>query len=324
MNVLEAELHEMTSKLLGNSNFGITTVLGYAGLTSITAMKLAVEVNKRYGIVLDAKSMAKNMTLQSIENEILKGFMVQGSGVRVATENNREPSTINQELASAPLNYAQLGVYYECMKHPLDTTYNLPTAITLPAGIDANKAEQALTEIIKAHPAFNIHFETQGDDVAQVYDPDLAPQVIRREMTEAELTTYQQHFTLPFHLERGPLYRMEIVQTEKRVVILMDVHHLIFDGTSFDLVAQQLCDLLDGKAIERERLGFLQFSQEQRQAESGEAYQESKAYFAEVMKECEGCTELTDDFTPSEPHGHVAQVARPFDFAKVEQFYLHD
>ena len=60
MNVLEAELHEMTSKLLGNSNFGITTVLGYAGLTSITAMKLAVEVNKRYGIVLDAKSMAKN------------------------------------------------------------------------------------------------------------------------------------------------------------------------------------------------------------------------------------------------------------------------
>ena len=320
MNVLEAELHEMTAKLLGNSNFGITTVLGYAGLTSITAMKLAVEVNKRYGIVLDAKSMAKNMTLQSIENEILKGFMGQGSGLMVATENNREPSTMNQELASAPLNYAQLGVYYECMKHPLDTTYNLPTAITLPAGFDADKAEQALTEIIKAHPAFNIHFETQGDDVAQVYDPDLAPQVIRREMTEAELTTYQQHFTLPFHLERGPLYRMEIVQTEKRVVILMDVHHLIFDGTSFDLVAQQLCDLLDGKAIERERLGLLQFSQEQRQAESGEAYQESKAYFAEVMKECEGCTELTDDFTPSEPHGHVAQVARPFDFAKVEQF----
>ena len=206
------------------------------------------------------------------------------------------------------------------MKHPLDTTYNLPTAIILPAGIDADKAEQALTEIIKAHPAFNIHFETQGDDVVQVYDPDLAPQVTRREMTEAELDAYQQHFALPFHLERGPLYRMEIVQTGERVVILMDVHHLIFDGASFDLVARQLCDLLDGKTIERERLGFLRFSQEQRQAESGQAYQESKAYFAEVMKECEGCTELTDDFTPSEPHGHVAQVVRPFDYARVEQF----
>ena len=317
LNLLETELHEIISKLVGNSDFGITTVLGYAGLTSITAMKLAVEVNKRYGVELDAKSMAKIITLQDIENEIWRGMMEDG---RSKMGDGRSKMEDLSHPASAPLNYAQLGVYYECMKHPLDTTYNLPTAIILPAGIDADKAEQALTEIIKAHPAFNIHFETQGDDVVQVFDPDLAPQVTRREMTEAELDAYQQHFALPFHLERGPLYRMEIVQTGERVVILMDVHHLIFDGASFDLVARQLCDLLDGKAIERERLGFLRFSQEQRQAESGQAYQESKAYFAEVMKECEGCTELTDDFTPSEPHGHVAQVARPFDFARVEQF----
>ena len=319
LNVLEEELHEMVSKLVGNSDFGITTVLGYTGLTSITAMKLAVEVNKRYGIELDAKTLAKTVTIQSIENEILRRFVVQGAGATVAADNNREPLT-TETPNSAPLNYAQLGVYYECMKHPLDTTYNLPTAITLPSGIDVDKVEQTLIEIITAHPAFNIHFETQGDDVVQVYNPDLAPLVTRSEMTEAEFVTYQEHFTLPFHLERGPLYRMEIVQTEERVVILMDVHHLIFDGASFDLVTRQLCDILDGKTIDRERLGFLQFSQEQRQAEGGQAYQESKAYFAEVMKECESCTELTDDFTPSEPHGHVAQVATPFDYAKVEQF----
>lgn len=317
MNVLEEELHAMVSKLVGNSDFGITTVLGHAGLTSITAMKLAVEVNKRYGVELDAKSLAKNVTLQGIENEILRGLM--GDGRSQAGDAKPQSSDLSH-LTSAPLNYAQLGVYYECMKHPLDTTYNLPTAIALPSGIDAEKVEQALIQIVAAHPAFNIHFETRGDDVVQVYDPDMAPQVSRREMTETELATYQQDFTMPFHLERGPLYRMEIVQTEKRVVILMDVHHLIFDGASFDLVARHLSDVLDGKTLERERLGFLQFSQEQRQAENGNAYQEAKAYFAEVMKECEGCTELTDDFTPSEPHGHVAQIVTPFDYTKVEQF----
>ena len=320
LNVLEEELHKITSKLVGNSDFGITTVLGHAGLTSITAMKLAVEINKRYGIELDAKTLGKTVTIQSIENEILRKFMVQGSGVTVNAENNRESLTTNHALKSAPLSFAQLGVYYECMKHPLDTTYNLPTAITLPQGIDGDKVEQTLIQIITAHPAFNIHFETQGDDVVQIYDPDMVPQVSRHEMTEEELTTYQQRFTMPFHLERGPLYRMEIVQTEKRVVILMDVHHLIFDGASFDLVIRQLCDVLDGKALEHERLGFLQFSQEQRQAENSPTYQEAKTYFNEVMKECEGCTELTDDFTPSEPHGHVAQVASPFDYTKVEQF----
>ena len=313
MNVLEKELHEIISKLVGNSDFGITTVLGYTGLTSITAMKLAVEVNKRYGIELDAKSMAKEVTIQSIENEIIKSLMDGGRSKKGETETHLN-------LTSAPLNYAQLGVYYECMKHPLDVTYNLPIAITLPSGVDADKVEETLIQIIQAHPAFNIHFETQGDDVVQVYDPDQEPLVTRNEMTEEELADYQHQFTLPFHLERGPLYRMEIVQTEKRVVILMDVHHLISDGASTDLMLRQLCTLLDGGTIDREQIGYLQFSQEQRQAENGQEYQEAKAYFAEVMKECEGCTEITDDFSPSEPHGHVAQVARTFDYNKVEQF----
>ena len=94
--------------------------------------------------------------------------------------------------------------------------------------------EQALLQLISAHPAFNIHFETQGNDVVQVYDPDLVPVVTRSEMTEKDLIAYQQSFVLPFNLDRGPLYRMEIVQTENRVVILIDVHHLIFDGASRD------------------------------------------------------------------------------------------
>ena len=62
----------MVAGIIGNTDFGITTVLGYAGLTSISAIKLAIQVNKRYGITLNAKSLVKNGTLQSIENEIWK------------------------------------------------------------------------------------------------------------------------------------------------------------------------------------------------------------------------------------------------------------
>ena len=75
MNVLEQELHEMIAAIVGNTDFGITTVLGYAGLTSISAIKLAVQVNKRYGVTLDSKSLVKTGTLQSIENEILHSLL---------------------------------------------------------------------------------------------------------------------------------------------------------------------------------------------------------------------------------------------------------
>ena len=70
LNLLEEELHEMIAGILNNTDFGITTILGYAGLTSISAIKLAVQMNKRFGIMLDSKSLVKSGTLQSIENEI--------------------------------------------------------------------------------------------------------------------------------------------------------------------------------------------------------------------------------------------------------------
>lgn len=319
LNMLEQELHDIIAGIVNNHDFGITTVLGYAGLTSISSIKLAVQVNKRYGVQLDAKSLAKTATLQSIENEILVSLL--------STKQTDSPQKIanspvgkSWEGTSAPLSYAQLGVYYECMKHPLNITYNIPFAVTFPAGTDADAVESALLKIINVHPAFNIHFETQGDDIVQVYDSNLEPQVTRSKMTDEELTAYKHHFVLPFHLERGPLYRMELVQTESHLVLLMDVHHLIFDGASYDLVIRQLCSVLDGQSVDPEALGYLQFSQEQRQAENGNDYQQAKAYFAEVMKECEGCTEIADDFTPSVPHGHITQVAKLFDYVKVERF----
>ena len=40
---------------MGTKDFGVTTVLGYVGLTSISAIKLAVQLNKKYGITVDYK-----------------------------------------------------------------------------------------------------------------------------------------------------------------------------------------------------------------------------------------------------------------------------
>ena len=75
LNLLEQELHEMIAGIVNNTDFGITTILGYVGLTSISAIKLAVQMNKRFGIMLDSKSLVKSGTLQSIENEILSNLL---------------------------------------------------------------------------------------------------------------------------------------------------------------------------------------------------------------------------------------------------------
>ena len=67
-------------------------------------------------------------------------------------------------------------------------------------------------------------------------------------MSEAELEAYKQEFVRPFNLSKGPLYRMEIVETEACVYLLMDVHHLVADGASVDIMLRQLCSAMEGHA----------------------------------------------------------------------------
>jgi hypothetical protein len=165
MNVLEQELHEMIAAIVGNTDFGITTVLGYAGLTSISAIKLAVQVNKRFGVALDSKSLVKTGSLQSIENEILTAMM---SG----NAKSAQPvsATVNVEVKSAPLTYAQTGVYVECLKDPASTVYNIPYLLTYPSAVEAEKLAAAVKAVVERHPELSVHFTTEGDQIVQTLE----------------------------------------------------------------------------------------------------------------------------------------------------------
>ncbi len=319
MNVLEEELHEMIAAIVGNTDFGITTVLGYAGLTSISAIKLAVQVNKRYGVTLDSKSLVKTGTLQAIENEILKGFMVQGSGLAVnatKAEAVHESLTINH----APLSYAQTGVYFECLKNPTSTVYNIPYLLSYPAGIEAEKLAETVTRVVEAHPELSIHFTTEGDAIIQTLVDSVPVDVPITEMTNEALADYKTDFVRPFNLQKPPLYRFEVVKTETGVHLLMDVHHLVFDGGSADLFIRQIGNTLDGSAIENETYTYLDFVNDQQKAEDCEKYKAAQRFFAERLQTCEGASEIPADLPKSDKRGFIGEAVCPTDLDKAAAF----
>ena len=321
MNVLEQELHEMIAGIVNTKDFGITTILGYVGLTSISSIKLAVQVNKRYGVTLDSKSLVKTGTLQSIENEILKGFMVQGEGLTVQeSKENHESLTINHEPQAVPLSYAQMGVYVECMKNPTATVYNIPTKVAFPKTTDTQALADALRSLVKLHPQLTVHFGSEGSETVQIVNPEQEVEITISNLSEAELEHYKHEFVRPFNLNRGPLYHFEIVATEQQVYLLMDVHHLVFDGASMDLFLNQLCANLNGEALDSEDLSYANFVMEEKEAESGEAFAAASAWFQESLGTLEGVTEIPADLTNPIELGTISLATAALDMAAVESF----
>jgi amino acid adenylation domain-containing protein len=314
MNVLEEELHEMIAGIVNNTDFGITTILGYAGLTSISAIKLAVQMNKRFGVILDSKTLVKTGTLQSIENEILKAMM---AGNATATE-TAAPKQETQ--SSVPLSYAQTGVYFECLKNPTSTIYNIPYLLSYPAGIEAGKLAETVKQVVEAHPELSIHFTTEGDAIVQTLADSMPVEVPVTEMSDEELMTYKNEFVRPFNLNKAPLYRFEVVKTGSGVHLLLDVHHLVFDGGSADLLIRQIGSALEGSAVEKENYTYLDFVSDQQKAEDSDTFKAAQQFFAEKLQTCEGASEIPADLPKTDQQGFIGEAVCPADYDKAAAF----
>jgi amino acid adenylation domain-containing protein len=316
MNLLEQEIHDIIAKIINTEEFGVTTVLGYVGLTSIMAIKLAIQINKRFGVTLDSKSLSKTGTLQSIENEILDHLLNAPAPVQAASNPDDAPS----QPKNAPLSYAQMGVYVDCMKQPTATVYNIPTLIRFPKGTDVQLLEKSIETLIKAHPQFFVHFDSEGGEIVQIVDTNQPLVLTKSQLSEAKLEKYKVEFVKPFNLRQGPLYRMEIVTTEQNVCLLADVHHLIFDGGSLDLFLNQLCDLMNGKEIEAEAISYAGFVADEKAAEGTPSYIEAKNFFNERLGNVEGVTEIPTDLTNPLEQGTVSETFCKMDFNAMEEF----
>ncbi len=322
LNVLEQELHDIIAKIVNMEEFGITTDLRYMGLSSIAAIKLATQIYKRFGIQLDAKQMTKGITLQAIENEILASLL-SGGHQDTDISKYRDTEISKSQMREAPLSFAQMGVYFECMKNPTSTLYNVPICTQMPLDVETDALRQAVRKAVLNHSELFVHFATREAEVIQTIDTqqmnEAAIDVPEKALEEAQMDAFKHEFVQPFNLQKDLLFRFVIVRTEQHLYLLSDIHHLVCDGASYDLFIHEICDLLEGKEIEPEMCSYLQFVAEQKAAENGESFKAAEAFFAERLTGIESVTEIQPDLTNALPQGENGRVCVPFDMPTAEQ-----
>ena len=314
MNVLEKEIHGIIAQIINTEDFGVTTILGYVGLTSIMAIKLAIQINKRFGVTLDSKALAKTGSIQSIENEILTALMSGNAAKQETVE------TAHADMSNIPLSYAQMGVYVDSIKNPESTIYNTPVIARFPKDVDIKLLTKAAETLVKTHPMLQAHFGSAGSEIIQIVDLEQPVDIAQSQCKEEDIPRYKWEFVKPFNLRQGPLYRMEIVTTEQWVYLMMDIHHLVVDGGSFDVILSQLFDLLNGKEIEPETFTYADFVAAQKAAESSEEYAAARDFFQTRLGKVEGVTEVPSDLSNPKTQGTLGTLYTPLDFTAIDNF----
>ncbi len=135
---------------------------------------------------------------------------------------------------------------------PGSAAYSLPAARLLKGPLDVEALEKAIGEIIRRHESLRTTFRAvDGEPVLVVAPPSAyrlpvidfggrgvgaGDDLVRR--------LIEEEGSLPFDLERGPLFRARLLRLDpEEHILLVNFHHIIADGWSWGLFAQELAAL---------------------------------------------------------------------------------
>ncbi len=296
LNILEQQIADLIAETVQIEGVGLTEPLYLYGLSSISALRLATALYKKYGIQVDMDTFARSATLQTIENEVLKSLLKKGG------------ATHEEARAADPaeLTGQQTGIWFECMKAPHETFYNIPQYWTFPADLNPDTLRQAVTDVLRCHSYVNTHFVTEGGVVRQV-PVEAEPEVGFLLMKDSEVADYAAGFVQPFDLEKGPLYRINVVKTPTALHLFMDFHHIVFDGRSCDIFLNELTAALAGTAPQVEGYSYFNYAADQQTADMSAASE----FIAGVMEGFEEPAALLPDLEPTDEKGLGAYLDFP-------------
>lgn len=326
MSLLEEELAQIAGKILGHEEFSVETNLLYAGLTSLSAIMLAVEIEKEYGVELEVKQMMRQCSILSLENAVYQALRA-----RSGAEESRERAEESQEKAGEkvqteaedyPLTQTQLGVYYDAVKRPEDMAYNIPAMFRFPRKVSGETLAKAAEQVIAAHPYVNARIRYREGELRQMPGAESAAEkrIPVLSMTEEELKEYCASYVKPFDLTRDTLYRIGVVQTGTSTCLLADFHHIIFDGASLNLFLEQTAKACEGVLPEKETRTYFDFALQEHRLEGGEHYREGQAFFGKMLGEYEHASCLTPDLAGKEEDGKKAECAASCSGEEMDKF----
>ena len=209
-----------------------------------------------------------------------------------------------------PLLQSQLGVFYDSIKYPNVMQYNIPCITQLSDDLNLDRVQAAIQTIFSERPEFRMRFMIdENGEPRQYVDDAKRLNIVSREMSEDAFRQYAYHeFCRPFDIMgEEPLFRVELITTnEGNRYMLLDIHHLLTDGTSYLVLFPQrdLPLAYEGKPLPKQEYGLLEAAADEAARLGDDEYMKAKA---EMQQKYAGVDLASLSVHPENPVGDMGQ-----------------
>jgi 3-oxoacyl-(acyl-carrier-protein) synthase/acyl carrier protein len=244
------------------------------GGDSLKAMTVISEIHKELNVKVPLAEFFNRPTIRELADYI--------DNSEIHTFSSIEPV---EKRDYYPLSSAQRRFYFIHLLAPESTAYNVPALLILEGDLDNERLGETFQKLIGRHESLRSSFEIINEEAAQrihkTVDLSLQYYNLRESAigyssltnddscgesrySYPHLTVEEiiRNFIRPFDLSHAPLLRLAVVKTEeKRHILMVDIHHIITDGVSQEILTQDFIALYTGEELPNLRLQYKDFSQ---------------------------------------------------------------
>jgi tyrocidine synthetase III len=202
------------------------------------------------------------------------------------------------ERAYFPASANQKRMFVLNRLSPDGTEYNVPVALRLVGRLDIGRLRKALSALVMRHASLRTSFEIIGEEVVQKIEKRVQVRMLgRRAKGEADIEKIKKDFVRPFDLHSAPLFRACLIRIRNtEYLLLLDLHHVICDGVSVDILIEDLGRLYDGQTLKNKSGEYKDFALWQRRfAETAEAKRQEE-YWLRLLGGDKPALSLPTDF----------------------------
>jgi len=266
-NKVEEVLVRLWSEVLGIEKIGINDNFFDLGGHSLKATVLVPKIHKELNKEVPLKELFKAPTIKELS------MLFENVQTNIYS-NIEEVEEKEYYEASA----AQKRMYMIQQLDNSSKAYNMPAVFELEGIINKEKIEETFKKLIIRHDALRTYFETYDGEIIQKLEKDYEFNLIERKDNEGIETTINK-FVRPFNLDKSPLFRIELVESKEKTYLLIDMHHIISDGVSMNILIKEFVALYNDEILEPLRLQYKDFAAWQNKFLKSEEMKKQEEYW---------------------------------------------
>ena len=292
----EKKLAQIWGEVLNREEIGLEDNFFELGGHSLKATQLISEIQKQLQVSLPLSLLFKHPRIA----DLIAHWPVQSKEVKSIG--------VAPKAEYHPLSSAQMRTFLLQQMDENSTAYNMPAAFEIEGELEVDKLKTAFEKLNTLHDVLRTSFHLIDGVPMQKIHEDLKIGIDCSNEVKASPTELMDEFIRPFDLQKEPLFRVQVnSSSEHRHLLMFDMHHIIADGVTVQILVKDLMCLYSGENLTRSTIQYKDYAVYQ-QVELQESFEDQRKYWLEQF--ADGIPKMEFPTTKNRPNALSGQGSR--------------